>query len=162
VPTRFLSDAEIERLERFPETIDRHELARHFQLDGDDLLFVRQQNGAPGRLGIALQLCSLRWLGFVPDELSGAPPEGIATLAETLDVPARAVFDYSVRAPTRREHRLAVREHVGFVSAGQAELESCVGGYLSARSSTSGRRCCSPRRAASCIVAVSSGQRSTA
>jgi hypothetical protein len=73
MPTRFLSDAEIERLESFPETIDRRDLARHFQLDSDDLRFVRQQNGAPGRLGIALQLCTLRWLGFVPDELSAAP-----------------------------------------------------------------------------------------
>jgi hypothetical protein len=124
MPTRFLSDAEIERLEGFPETIDRRDLARHFQLDSDDLRFVRQQNGAPGRLGIALQLCSLRWLGFVPDELSAAPREAITAVAETLDVSARAVFDYSVRAPTRREHRLAVREHAGFVSAGQAELES--------------------------------------
>ena len=130
MPTRFLSDAEIERLERFPETIDRRDLARRFQLDGDDVRFVRQQNGASGRLGIALQLCSLRWLGFVPDELSGAPPEAIAKLAETLDLPARAMFDYSVRAPTRREHRLAVREHAGFVSAGQAELELLRGWLL--------------------------------
>jgi TnpA family transposase len=91
---------------------------------------VRQQNGAPGRLGIALQLCSLRWLGFVPDELSAAPPEAISTVAESLDVPARAIFDYAVRAPTRREHRLAVREHARFVTAGQAELESLRGWLL--------------------------------
>jgi TnpA family transposase len=130
MPTRFLSDAEIERLERFPDTIDRRDLARYFRLDSDDLRFVRQQNGAPGRLGIALQLCSLRWLGFVPDELSAAPSDAIATVAESLDVPARAVFDYSVRAPTRREHRLAVREHAGFVTAGEAELESLRGWLL--------------------------------
>jgi hypothetical protein len=130
MPTRFLSDAEIERLERFPETIDRRDLARHFELDSDDLRFVRQQNGEPGRLGIALQLCSLRWLGFVPDELSAAPPEAIAMVAESLDVAARAIFEYSVRAPTRREHRLAVREHARFVTAGEDELESLRGWLL--------------------------------
>lgn len=96
-------------------------------LGADDLRFVRQQNGAPGRLGIALQLCSLRWLGFVPDDLTAAPPEAIGAVAEALDVPARAIFDYAVRAPTRREHRLAVREHAGFVTAGEAELESLRG-----------------------------------
>jgi TnpA family transposase len=123
VPTRFLADAEIARLEGFPDTIERRDVARFFSLDGDDLRFVRQQYGAPGQLGIALQLCSPRWLGFVPDDLSSAPAEAIAELAGTLDVPARAIFEYAVRAETRREHRLAVRDHAGFVTAGEAELD---------------------------------------
>jgi Domain of unknown function (DUF4158) len=76
MPTRFLSDAEIERLEAFPESIDRGDLARFFRLDGEDLRFVRQQNGAAGRLGIALQLCSLRWLGFVPGGSDGRAAGG--------------------------------------------------------------------------------------
>jgi hypothetical protein len=64
MPTRFLSDAEIKRLEGWPETIDEPPLARYFRLDGDDLAFVRRQHSAAGQLGIALQLCSLRWLGL--------------------------------------------------------------------------------------------------
>jgi hypothetical protein len=95
MPTRFLSDAEIKRLEGFPEGIDRRDLTRHFSLASDDLRFVRGQNGAPGQLGIALQLCSLRWLGFVPDDLTAAPAEAVAALAAALDVPARAIFGCS-------------------------------------------------------------------
>jgi hypothetical protein len=122
-PARFLSDAEIERLGAFPESIDRCDVARYFQMAGEDLAFVRQQRGAPNQLGIALQLCSLRWLGFVPEDLSAAPPEAIAVLASTLDVVPRAIFDYAVRAPTRAEHRLAVREHAGFRAASERELD---------------------------------------
>ena len=64
-PGRFLSDAEIERLGAFPETIDRRDVVRFFSLAGEDLGFVRGQRGAGNQLGIALQLGALRWLGFV-------------------------------------------------------------------------------------------------
>src|SRR5215210_28166 len=100
MPTRFLSDAEIARLESFPESIDGRDLARYFQLDGEDLVFVRRQHSAAGQLGIAL--CALRWLGFIPDELPSAPPEAIAALASVLDASPRAIFDYAVRPQTRR------------------------------------------------------------
>jgi hypothetical protein len=123
MPTRFLSDAEIARLESFPESIDDRDLARYFQLDGEDLGFVRRQHSAAGQLGIALQLCSLCWLGFIPDDLPSAPAEAIAALASVLDASPRAIFDYSVRPQTRREHRPLVREHAGFVAVSESALE---------------------------------------
>ena len=66
MPTRFLSDAEIERLGGWPEAIGERELARFFALTDEDLRFVRRQHSPAGQLGIALQLCALRWLGFRP------------------------------------------------------------------------------------------------
>jgi hypothetical protein len=121
--TRFLSEAEIARLEGFPETIDERDLARHFHLDGADLTFARRQHSAPSQLGFVLQLCSLRWLGFIPEDLTAAPPEAITALVSLLDVPPRSIFDYSVRPQTRREHRPLVREHAGFAAAGERSLE---------------------------------------
>ena len=100
-PGRFLSDAEINRLESFPGSIERRDLARYFELGGEDFAFVRGQRGAANQLGIALQLCSLRWLGFLPEDLPGAPEEALTTLAAALDVASRVIFDYAVRAPTR-------------------------------------------------------------
>lgn len=122
MPSSFLSDAEIERLNGFPDAIDAADLARHFQLDGDDLSFVRRQHGAAGQLGIALQLCTLRWLGFIPEDLPGAPADAIATLAGLVDASPRASFDYSVRPQTGRGHRPLVRGHAGFRAAGEREL----------------------------------------
>ncbi len=122
MPTRFLSDAEIARLEGFPEVVERRDVVRYFVLGGEDLVFVRGQRGAPNQLGIALQLGALRWLGFVPEDLPGAPAEALVALGETLDVSPRAIFDYALRAPTRVEHRLLVRAHAGFRAFTEREL----------------------------------------
>ena len=122
-PGRFLSDAEIQRLEGWPEDIERREVVRFFALAGEDLAFVRAQRGAANQLGIALQLGAVRWLGFVPEDLPGAPPEALAALRAALDVQPRVIFDYAVRAPTRVEHRLLVRAHAGFRPFTERELD---------------------------------------
>ena len=132
MPTRFLSDAEIERLEGWPEAIERREVVRFFMPAGDDLVFVREQRGAANQLAVALQLGALRWLGFVPEELAAAPPEVITALAESLDVPARAIFDYAVRAQTRGGHRLLVRAYAGFRPFSERDLELLGGRFVDA------------------------------
>ena len=127
MPTRFLSRAEIERLGSWPEAIERDELAECFRLDVGDVEFVRGQYGAAGQLGVALQLCALRWLGFIPEDLQAAPRSAVEAIAGALDLSPRAVFDYAVRAPTRREHRVAVRAHAGFTVLGERELAALRG-----------------------------------
>jgi Domain of unknown function (DUF4158) len=64
---------------------------------------------------------------FVPDDLAAAPPEAIAALGGSLDVPPRAIFEYSVRPQTRREHRPLVREHAGFRAGGRSQLDPLAG-----------------------------------
>jgi Transposase. len=44
-------------------------------------------------------------------------------------VPARALFDYSVRPQTRREHRSLVRGHADWRTFGEAE-QAAAGGWL--------------------------------
>lgn len=44
-------------------------------------------------------------------------------LADTLDLPPRAIFDYVVRAQTRGEHRLLVRAYAGFRPFIEREVE---------------------------------------
>ena len=111
-------------MEGWPEAIERRDVVRFFTPAGDDLAFVREQRGAPNQLAVAVQLGALRWLGFVPEELTAAPPEAITAAAETLDVPARAIFEYAVRAQTRGEHRLLVRAMPGFARSPTATWTS--------------------------------------
>jgi hypothetical protein len=75
VATQVFSDEELERLRGFPE-IGREELIRFFTLTSADVAFVDpgRGRGPADRLGLALQLCTLPWLGFVPDEVRVAPP----------------------------------------------------------------------------------------
>lgn len=67
------SDQELAGLRGFPE-ISPEELIRSFTLTAADEAFVASMRRPATVLGMAAQLCSLRWLGFVPDEVTTAPP----------------------------------------------------------------------------------------
>ena len=66
------SGQELARLRGFPE-ISREELIRFFTLSAADEAFVRSMRRPATVLGVAVQLCALPWLGFVPDEVGAAP-----------------------------------------------------------------------------------------
>ena len=82
MPTRFLSAEQINRLSHFPKALSQEEISSHFTLSEEDLTFVCSRRTAPNRLGIALQLCTLRYLGFVPVDLRDAPEEVVDWLAK--------------------------------------------------------------------------------
>jgi hypothetical protein len=46
---------------------------------------------------MAVVLCTLRWLGFVPDKVSVAPPVVVARLAEQLSVDAAEIRVHGAR-----------------------------------------------------------------
>ena len=80
---KMFSREQYEQLRSFPE-ISRDELFRYFTLTPADVAFVDPGAGrGPGdRLGMAVQLATLPWLGFVPDDVASAPPAAVARLAE--------------------------------------------------------------------------------
>jgi hypothetical protein len=61
------TDEELEGLRRFPE-IGREELFRFFTLTPANVAFVDpgRGRGPADRLGLAVAVCTLPWLGFVP------------------------------------------------------------------------------------------------
>jgi hypothetical protein len=103
--TQVFADDELERLRGFPE-IGRDELARFFTLTPADVAFVDpgRGRGPADRLGLAVALCTLPRLGFVPDKVLSAPPVGVARLAEQLGVDPAGLRSYGRRAKTRTEH----------------------------------------------------------
>src|SRR5260370_29441389 len=85
--------------------ISRDELFRYFTLRRADAAFVDPGAGrGPGdRLGMAVQLATLPWLGFVPDDVASAPPAAGARLAERLGLDPRALRGDGGRAQTRSD-----------------------------------------------------------
>ena len=69
------TDEELESLRRFPE-IGREELFWFFTLIPADSAFIDpgRGRGPADRLGLAVAVCTLPWLGFVPDDVASAPP----------------------------------------------------------------------------------------
>jgi hypothetical protein len=109
------ADEELERLRGFPE-VGRDELFRFFTLSPADVAFVDpgRGRGRADRLGLAVTLCTLPWLGFVPDKVSAAPPVVVARLPDQLGVDPDALRSYGRRAKTRTEHLRLVAKYLGW------------------------------------------------
>ncbi|MGF6884319.1 hypothetical protein ABIA39_005554 [Nocardia sp. GAS34] len=122
--TRVFADEELARFREFPD-ISRDELFRFFTLTPADIAFVApcRGRGPAERLGLSVSLCSLPWLGFVPDRVADAPPVAVARLAEQLDVDASVMRFYGKRAQTRTEHVRLVAQYLGWRPAGAMELK---------------------------------------
>ncbi len=117
VPPAVLTDGERQRLARFPTEISADDLTRHFILSPRDLEFVATHRGDHNRLGVALQLCALRFLGFVPDDLATAPLPAVAMVARQLHAASASLAAYGDRPHTRTDHLAEVMAHLGFVAA---------------------------------------------
>jgi hypothetical protein len=113
--TRVFSDEELAQLRGFPG-ITRDELIRFFTLTSANRAFVDPGRGrsARDRLGLAVQLCTLPWLGFVPDDVTAAPPAVVTRLAEQLHVDAGALAGYGEREQTRTDHLRLVLQYAGW------------------------------------------------
>ncbi|MEU8110274.1 DUF4158 domain-containing protein [Nonomuraea muscovyensis] len=59
----------------------------------------------------------LPWLGFVPDEVSAAPPVAVARLAERLGVDPGVLEEYGRREQTRTDHLRSVAKYLGWKQA---------------------------------------------
>jgi Domain of unknown function (DUF4158) len=70
MPVQLFTEAERARRNRFPEVIAYEDLVTFFTLTERDLDSIPRYSAPYHRLGYALQLCTLRLMGFVPDDLT--------------------------------------------------------------------------------------------
>lgn len=101
---KWLIDADRDRLSGWPETILERELIEFFTLSEPDLDLIAERRRDANRLGFAIRLCALRFLGFFPRTQSPVPQEVIGFLAGQLAVPPGDYEAYAARRPTRAEH----------------------------------------------------------
>jgi TnpA family transposase len=114
MPPRFLTDKDREQLNNFPLTVEESELITHFFLSPTDHEQVAFQRGDAHRLGFALLLCALRYIGFFPLDVQTAPPHVVLYLAEQLGCYPAALMEYGKRVQTRREHQQEVMAYLEF------------------------------------------------
>src|SRR6516164_5782276 len=113
MPGTFLTTAERERLSRFPDAVSHPDLMTYFALSDHDRAFLDPYRSDSTRLGVALQLCFMRYLGFCPVQISTAPQEVIRYLAAQLHVPSETLGAYGSRAKTRQGHVQEVLSYLG-------------------------------------------------
>ncbi len=108
------NEAERGRLERFPDRIAVEDVRACFALSDRDRVLVFDQRGPDNRLGLAVSLCALRFLGFVPDEIASIPDEALAFVAGQVDAAPHELLAYGARPQTRSDHLQLALTHLGW------------------------------------------------
>jgi TnpA family transposase len=119
-----LSAAERDNLLTVPDTED--ELIRHYTFSEADLSLIRQRRGDANRLGIAVQLCLLRFpgQGLLPD--TAVPMHLLQWIGRQLRIDVTCWPKYAERGETRREHLLELRAYLGMEPFGLAHYRRAV------------------------------------
>ncbi|RSM93674.1 hypothetical protein DMB42_52410 [Nonomuraea sp. WAC 01424] len=111
------SEEQLAQLRSFPE-ISADELIRYFAPTAADAAFVSPGGRVPAdRLGMLVQLCTLPWLGFVPDDVASAPSAAVARVAERLVAAAAALRLYGKREQTRSDHLRLIAKYMEWQTA---------------------------------------------
>ncbi len=119
-----LSAAERASLLALPDT--EEELIRHYTFNERDLSLIRQRRGDSNRLGVAVQMCLLRFLGqgLLPD--ATVPTFLLQWIGRQLCIDPACWPQYAEREETRRENLLELRAYLGIEPFGLADYREGV------------------------------------
>ena len=122
MPANFLSESERLHLSQFPSSIIESDIICYFTLSKEDLVQVKRQRKSYNRLGFAIQLCVLRYLGFSPDNLKDIPIEVRTYLSQQLNQPIEDLNFYGERSQTRTGHLQQILSYLSFHNSTEADL----------------------------------------
>ncbi len=132
MPGQFLSQAERERLQSFPEEITFQELITFFTLSDKDLTQVKKRSGDHNLLGFALQLGTLRSLSFIPDDFPQLPEAVVNYVAEQLNIAPSVLSAYGEREQTRTNQLQEIQDYLGFRKPNRLDYKE-LGAWLLSR-----------------------------
>jgi TnpA family transposase len=115
VPVGFLTDSQNREYGRFPGEPTPDQLARYFHLDDTDRAFVAEHRGDHNRLGVAVQLGSLRFLGTLLEDPAAAPASAVRFAADQLSITDSAeLLAVYAKSAGRWRHGPRIRERYGY------------------------------------------------
>ncbi len=137
----FLSTEQKEQYGKFNGIPNDLQLACYFHLDKTDKAFISSRRGKANKLGLALELTSVRFLGCFTD-MSLIPIDVQCFVAKQLEISDfHTIYqEYSKREPTKREHRMLIKEHYHYYELSDLNWNFKLSRLLYARSWISNER----------------------
>jgi hypothetical protein len=114
MPTRFLSGEQRRRYGRYAGEPAEEQLDRYFHLDEGDRAVTARLRGEHNRLGFALQLGTVRFLGTFLDDPADVPPSVLATVAGQLGLRRLPGLDSYRHGRQRWRHVALIRDRYGY------------------------------------------------
>src|SRR5438128_896448 len=115
MPGDFLTDAQEHAYGHFVGPPSTQQLSRYFHLDDADRQLVNVRRGAHNKLGVALQLTTVGFLGTFLTEPTIVPSNVVAYVAAQLTIrDVACLAEYAARPTTAREHAAEIRRVYGY------------------------------------------------
>lgn len=122
MPVEFLSDEQVAAYGTFTQVPSLSDLEKFFFLNAFDRDVIAQSRADSHRLGVAVQICTVRFMGLFLEDPLAVPWPVVDYLAEQLGIgDASAVKKYTERPKTAYEHAWMIRDAYGFASFGDRE-----------------------------------------
>ncbi|MBF0391485.1 MAG: Tn3 family transposase [Alphaproteobacteria bacterium] len=114
MPVSFLTQEQERRYGQFPDELSAEQLARFFHLDDTDRAFILAHRGAHMRLGCAIQLGTVRFLGTFLEDPCKVPRCVVGFLGGQLGVPLNEALEAYRASQWRWRHPVEIRERYGY------------------------------------------------
>jgi len=116
MPVSFLTQPQERRYGRFDGEPTADQLTRYFHFDDADKAFIRSRRGDHMRLGVAMQLGAVRYLGAFLDDVTEAPTRVSAFVGKQIGVTPGANIAAYQASQWRWRHEKEIRDRYGYRS----------------------------------------------
>ena len=132
MPVSFLPTTQRERYGRYPDTLSNEELARYFHLDDDDREWITTKRRDSHRLGYALQLATVRFLGTFLEDPVAVPDTVLHTLSSQLSISDTACVLAYRKSEQRWRHTTEIRARYSYREFAERGIQFRLGRWLCA------------------------------